>query len=51
MDAYWRADNYLSATQLYLLDNPLLRASLTIDHIKKKIVGHSYLEGISHTCS
>ena len=40
MDAYWRADNYLSATQLYLLDNPLLREPLTIDHIKKKIVGH-----------
>jgi len=40
MDAYWRADNYLSATQLYLLDNPLLREPLTMDHIKKKIVGH-----------
>lgn len=40
MDAYWRAANYLSAAQLYLLDNPLLRQPLTIDHIKKKIVGH-----------
>lgn len=40
MDAYWRAANYLSAGQLYLLDNPLLREPLTIDHIKKKIVGH-----------
>lgn len=40
MDAYWRAANYLSAGQLYLLDNPLLREPLTTDHIKKKIVGH-----------
>lgn len=40
MDAYWRATNYLSAAQLYLLDNPLLREPLTMDHVKKKIVGH-----------
>lgn len=40
MDAYWRADNYLSAGQLYLLDNPLLREPLTMEHVKKKIVGH-----------
>ncbi len=40
MDAYWRAANYLSAGQLYLLDNPLLREPLTMDHVKKKIVGH-----------
>ena len=40
MDAYWRATNYLSAGQLYLLDNPLLREPLTMDQIKKKIVGH-----------
>lgn len=40
MDAYFRAANYLSAAQLYLLDNPLLREPLTMDHIKKKIVGH-----------
>ena len=40
MDAYWRAANYLSAGQLYLLDNPLLRQPLTMDHVKKKIVGH-----------
>ena len=39
MDAYWRAANYLGAAQLYLLDNPLLREPLTMDHIKKKIVG------------
>lgn len=40
MDAYWRATNYLAAGQLYLLDNPLLREPLTMEHIKKKIVGH-----------
>ena len=40
IDAYWRAANYLSAGQLYLLDNPLLTEPLTMDHIKKKIVGH-----------
>ncbi len=40
MDAYWRAANYLSAAQLYLLDNPLLKEPLKREHIKKKIVGH-----------
>ena len=40
LDAYWRACNYLSCAQLYLLDNPLLRKPLKIEHIKKKIVGH-----------
>ncbi len=40
MNAYWRATNYLAAGQLYLLDNPLLRKPLTMEHIKKKIVGH-----------
>lgn len=40
MDAYWRAANYLSAAQLYLLKNPLLREPLRADQIKKKIVGH-----------
>lgn len=40
MDAYWRAANYLGAAQLYLLDNPLLREPLTMEHVKKKIVGH-----------
>ena len=36
MNAYWRAANYLSAAQLYLLDNPLLREPLKAEHIKKK---------------
>ncbi len=40
MDAWWRASNYLSAGQLYLLDNPLLREPLKPEHIKRKIVGH-----------
>ena len=40
MNAYWRAANYLSAGQLYLLENPLLKKPLTMDMIKKKIVGH-----------
>ena len=40
IDAYWRASNYLTAGQLYLLDDPLLKQPLTMDHIKRKIVGH-----------
>lgn len=40
MDAYFRACNYLSAGQLYLIDNPLLEEPLKKEHIKKKIVGH-----------
>ena len=40
LDAWWRASNYLSAGQLYLLENPLLRQPLKPEHIKKKIVGH-----------
>ena len=40
IDAYWRAANYLSACQLYLLDNPLLREPLKEEHLKRTIVGH-----------
>ncbi|MBQ8159522.1 MAG: phosphoketolase family protein [Clostridia bacterium] len=40
MNQWWRAANYLSAGQLYLLRNPLLKEPLTLDMIKKKIVGH-----------
>lgn len=40
LDGYFRAANYLSAGQLYLLDNPLLKRPLTREDIKKKIVGH-----------
>ena len=41
MDAWWRAANYLSACQLYLLDNPLLERPLKKSHHKQTIVGHS----------
>ena len=40
MDGYFRAANYLSACQLYLLKNPMLKEPLTRDMVKKKIVGH-----------
>ena len=40
MNRWWRAANYISACQLYLLKNPLLKEPLTWDCIKKKIVGH-----------
>ena len=40
IDAYWRAANYLSVGQIYLYDNPLLRAPLTKEHIKPRLLGH-----------
>lgn len=40
MDAYWRAANYLSVGQIYLLDNPLLREPLTLAQIKPRLLGH-----------
>lgn len=40
MDAYWRAANYLSVGQIYLLDNPLLREPLKNGHIKPRLLGH-----------
>ncbi|AWB85619.1 phosphoketolase [Mycetocola zhujimingii] len=40
IDAWWRAANYLSIGQIYLLDNPLLREPLTKDHIKPRLLGH-----------
>ncbi len=40
VNKYWNAANYLSAAQLYLLDNPLLKRSLIKEDVKKKIVGH-----------
>jgi xylulose-5-phosphate/fructose-6-phosphate phosphoketolase len=40
LDAYWRAANYLTAGQIYLLDNPLLRESLRPEHIKPRLLGH-----------
>jgi xylulose-5-phosphate/fructose-6-phosphate phosphoketolase len=40
MDAYWRAANYLSVGQIYLLDNPLLREPLRLEHVKPRLLGH-----------
>jgi xylulose-5-phosphate/fructose-6-phosphate phosphoketolase len=40
LDLWWRAANYLSVGQIYLLDNPLLRVPLTREHIKPRLLGH-----------
>ena len=40
IDAWWRAANYLSLGQIYLLDNPLLRQPLELKHIKPRLLGH-----------
>jgi xylulose-5-phosphate/fructose-6-phosphate phosphoketolase len=40
MDAYWRAANYLSVGQIYLLANPLLREPLRFEHVKPRLLGH-----------
>jgi len=40
IDAYWRAANYLSVGQIYLLDNPLLREPLRTEHVKPRLLGH-----------
>jgi xylulose-5-phosphate/fructose-6-phosphate phosphoketolase len=40
IDRYWRAANYLSVGQIYLLDNPLLREPLTAEQIKPRLLGH-----------
>jgi xylulose-5-phosphate/fructose-6-phosphate phosphoketolase len=40
IDAWWRAANYLSVGQVYLLDNPLLRERLTAAHVKPRLLGH-----------
>ncbi|HEY6116579.1 MAG TPA: phosphoketolase, partial [Candidatus Dormibacteraeota bacterium] len=40
LHAYWRAANYLSVGQIYLLDNPLLREPLRLEHIKPRLLGH-----------
>ena len=40
IDAYWRAANYLSVGQIYLLDNPLLTEPLAPEHIKPRLLGH-----------
>ena len=40
INAYWRAANYLSVGQIYLLDNPLLREKLAAEHVKPRLLGH-----------
>ena len=40
LDSYWRAANYLSVGQIYLLDNPLLREPLRPEHVKPRLLGH-----------
>jgi xylulose-5-phosphate/fructose-6-phosphate phosphoketolase len=40
INAYWRAANYLSIGQIYLYDNPLLKESLKLEHIKPRLLGH-----------
>ncbi|WP_159795993.1 phosphoketolase family protein [Puerhibacterium puerhi] len=40
IDKWWRAANYLSVGQIYLLDNPLLREPLSRDHVKPRLLGH-----------
>ncbi|HWK51329.1 MAG TPA: hypothetical protein VNR40_15650, partial [Steroidobacter sp.] len=40
LDAYWRAANYLSVGQIYLMDNPLLEESLQLSQIKPRLLGH-----------
>jgi len=40
LDRYWRAANYLSVGQIYLMDNPLLRQPLQAEHIKPRLLGH-----------
>ncbi len=40
IDAYWRAANYLSVGQIYLLANPLLKEPLTAEHVKPRLLGH-----------
>ncbi|WP_421997465.1 phosphoketolase family protein [Reyranella sp.] len=40
LDRYWRAANYLSVGQIYLMDNPLLREPLRAEHVKPRLLGH-----------
>jgi xylulose-5-phosphate/fructose-6-phosphate phosphoketolase len=40
LDAWWRAANYLSVGQIYLLDNPLLKEPLAAEHVKPRLLGH-----------
>ena len=44
MNAYWRAANYLAVGQIYLYDNPLLKAPLKLEHIKPRLLGHGHTQ-------
>lgn len=51
LDAYWRAANYLSAGQIYLYDNPLLKQPLKLAHIKPRLLGHwGTTPGLNFVC-
>src|SRR2546423_1146818 len=49
MDAYWRAANYLAVGQIYLLDNPLLREPLRIEHVKPRLLAGVVGDGEAET--
>ena len=52
IDAYWRAANFLSVGQIYLLDNPLLREPLRPEHIKPRLLGHwGTTPGLNFLCA
>src|SRR6059036_3364609 len=52
IDAWWRAANYLSVGQIYLLDNPLLREPLRPEHVKPRLLGHwRTTPGLNFVCA
>ena len=53
IDRYWRAANYLSVGQIYLLDNPLLKEPLRLEHVSFRLLGHwgTTPAGTSSTCT
>lgn len=52
IDGYWRAANYLSVGQIYLLDNPLLREPLRPEHVKPRLLGHwGTTPGLNFICA
>jgi xylulose-5-phosphate/fructose-6-phosphate phosphoketolase len=52
LDAYWRAANYLSVGQIYLLENPLLRDRLRPEHVKPRLLGHfGTVPGLNLVCA
>ena len=52
IDAWWRAANYLSVGQIYLLANPLLREPLLAEHVKPRLLGHwGTTPGLNLSCA